>query len=588
MARRSQSPFGRCLLLSGVLLCGAAVALSQPADKQAPEQEIVTQESQPTFKLQTERNLVLVRVVVRDSRGKPVPKLRQQDFQLFDSGKPQTISVFSAEEPASKPAEGQAAEEREVAFEAPAGKTETAGAQRFLGLYFDDQHMTWEDLTRTQQAAARFLSSAIQPGDRVGIFTSSGQNVVDFTDDLEKIKEDLSLLRDRPPTPMRKGDCPYILDYQAFKIVEQHDPLALDVAAYETLACRYNNDPRHLPEAQRDAQNQAMIVLGMVEHESESALRGLEQLIRRMSVMPGERNIVLISPGFLTDTVLNQWDELIGRALRVNVTINSFDARGLYAVDTSGGDIANPQIVSTLRPEFLEQKSEIYRQELVESTGVLSDTAQATGGTFFHNNNDLDEGFRQVRSLPEVYYVLGFSPSRLKYDGRFHSLKVSLTAHGPYSLQARRGYYAPRNPPDSEAKAKEDIQDAAFSHDEIHELPIYVNTQFFKFNDTDARLSVLTRVDVRLVRFRKEEGRNLNNLTFVTVVFDRDGKYLTSKEKTIAFHLRDMSLEKLAASGLTESASFDLKAGTYLVRQVVRDTEGGQISALNRTVEIPF
>ena len=590
MARRSQSPLARCLLLSGAVLCGAAAALPQPPDKQAPEQEIVTQESPPTFKLRTERNLVLVRVVVRDSKGKPVPKLRQEDFQLFDSGKPQTISVFSIEEPASKPAEGQAAEEREVDFEAPPGKPETTGARRFLGLYFDDQHIAWDDLTRTQQAAARFLSSAIQPGDRVGIFTSSGQDLVDFTDDLEKIKEDLSLLRDRPPTPARKNDCPYILDYQAFKIVEMRDPYAMEVATNEALACQFGNDPVNLGQATSEVQSLATVVLAMVEHESASALRGLELLIRRMSVLPGERNIVLISPGFLTLTYMvhDQWDEVIGRALRANVTINSLDVRGLYALDPTGSDIVAPGAVGTLGPESLLQKVEIYREQLMETGGVLSDTAQATGGVFFHNNNDLDEGFRQVRSLPEVYYVLGFSPSQLKYDGRFHSLKVRLTAPGPYTLQARRGYYAPHNPPDSAAKAKEDIREAAFSRDEIHELPVHVNTQFFKLNDTDARLSVLTRVDVRLVRFRKEEGRNLNNLTFLTVVFDRDGKYLIAKEKTIAFHLRDTSLEKLSASGLTSRASFDLKAGNYLVRQVVRDSEGGQISALNRTVEIPY
>ena len=34
--------------------------------------------------------------------------------------------------------------------------------------------------------------------------------------------------------------------------------------------------------------------------------------------------------------------------------------------------------------------------------------------------------------------------------------------------------------------------------------------------------------------------------------------------------------------------SFDVRPGTYMVREVVRDSEGGQISGLNRTVEIPF
>jgi len=33
---------------------------------------------------------------------------------------------------------------------------------------------------------------------------------------------------------------------------------------------------------------------------------------------------------------------------------------------------------------------------------------------------------------------------------------------------------------------------------------------------------------------------------------------------------------------------FDLKPGTYMVRQIVRDAEAGQLSGLSRTVEIPY
>jgi hypothetical protein len=157
-------------------------------------------------------------------------------------------------------------------------------------------------------------------------------------------------------------------------------------------------------------------------------------------------------------------------------------------------------------------------------------------------------------------------------------------------VQARRGYYAPRSATDPAAKEKDEIQDAVFSQDELHELPVEVNTRFFKINAEVARVSVLTHLDLRPVRFRKdkEQGRNLNTVKFVTVVFDRDGKYITGKEKTVDFHLRDESLEKLTQLGVTARISFDLKPGTYMVREVVRDAEGGQISGLTRTVEIPF
>ena len=48
-----------------------------------------------TFKARV--NLVMVPVVVRDKQGHAVGGLHQEDFQLFDKGKPQYIARFSVE-----------------------------------------------------------------------------------------------------------------------------------------------------------------------------------------------------------------------------------------------------------------------------------------------------------------------------------------------------------------------------------------------------------------------------------------------------------------------------------------------------------
>jgi len=52
--------------------------------------------------------------------------------------------------------------------------------------------------------------------------------------------------------------------------------------------------------------------------------------------------------------------------------------------------------------------------------------------------------------------------------------------------------------------------------------------------------------------------------------------------------LLDATVEKLSRSGLTVKSSFDVKPGRYMVRQVVRDSEGAQMAALNGTIVIPY
>jgi VWFA-related protein len=577
------------LLPAALLSCLPLVAAQDD-----PPSEVTSQESTPTFRMQVERNLVLVRVVVRDSKGKVVDSLRKEDFRLFDNGKPQAIVHFAAEAPASiralaePPSPETIEEELEVTPEttlAPSTPT------RFLALFFDNVHMKFEDLARTRQAAERYLASSLTAGDRVGIFTSTGENELDFTDDQEKLRQALLRLMPRSIVVRDSSACPDVFDYQAYVIVHGSDPDALEIATQEAFQCNYeglNMDPEAALRASENiAMREAFRIVNAYQTETEYALRAISRLVRRMAFSPGQRSVVLVSPGFLTVSEERRMSELAERALRSNVVINTLDAKGLYVAHPLG-DASKAIAVLPRRADLSGKKARMALEEMSRAADVLRNLAYDTGGEYFHNSNDLDEGFRKVGNLAEYYYVLGFSPQNLKYNGRLHSLKVRLAKGKGLKIQARSGYYAPDKPQDAVAQAKEEVEQALFSHDELNELPIEVHTQFFKLNDLGSRLAVLTRLDLRFVSFRKEGGRNLNTLKLVTGLFDRDGKYVEGKIKDVELRLLDGSLEKLSQSGLTTKVSFDVEPGTYTVRQVVRDSEGAHISALNRTVVIPF
>jgi hypothetical protein len=372
--------------------------------------------------------------------------------------------------------------------------------------------------------------------------------------------------------------------YQADLIYNKHDPMALQAAASDAMQCA-QLDTGSASVAQSMAQAAASRVVTMGETETRLSLKLLSDVVRRMSALPGQRSVVVVSPGFLVLDMRTDELDLIDRAIRANVTIGGLDARGLYAL-IPGGDASNASVTSG-NPATVTIKSQYQSDSAMMEADVLGELADGTGGNFFHNNNDLGEGFRRVAALPEYYYVLGFAPQNLKFDGSYHNLKVTLKNPAGLTLQARRGYFAPKHEVDAAQEAKREIEETLFSRDEWHDIPVELHTQFFKSSDVAAKLSILARIDVRQLRFRKADGRNADTLTVVTGVFDRNGNYISAVEKTVDMHLRDESLAGKLSSGITVRSAFDVAPGGYFIRVVVRDAEGQKMAALNGAVEIP-
>jgi VWFA-related protein len=68
-----------------------------------------------------------------------------------------------------------------------------------------------------------------------------------------------------------------------------------------------------------------------------------------------------------------------------------------------------------------------------------------TGGTYFHNSDDLEGGFKRLTAAPEYVYLLEFSIGNIKQDGRYHRLKVKVD-QDRLTVQSRQGYFAPKRP----------------------------------------------------------------------------------------------------------------------------------------------
>lgn len=147
-------------LMAAALLVGAALAVAQNNQPPPTPSSSTPQAAQNSIKVQV--NLVNVLFTVADKKGHMQLDLNQNDFRVFEDGKPQTISFFSRE----------------------------TDLPLRIGVLIDTSNSVAGRLHFEEEAAVDFLSEAIRPGkDQAFLvgFDVEPQLVQDYTDDVDKL-----------------------------------------------------------------------------------------------------------------------------------------------------------------------------------------------------------------------------------------------------------------------------------------------------------------------------------------------------------------------------------------------------------------
>lgn len=398
-------------------------------------------------KIQVTVNAVLVPVVVRDSQGHSVGTLKKEDFQLLDKNKPQAISGFTVQKRMDVAADHKSDAPALVSptpdQSSPAATDHSAPIpQRFIVYLFDDMHLTPGDLSQIQKAATKMVAASLADSDLAAVVSISGASS-GLSRDLTKLQDAIMKLTAHSPHSHIGRICPDIGYYEADRIQNKRDIMAVETAVDNTLACC---------ECTRDVarvlvDNAASESLQSGDQDVRVTLGFIREIVRKMGSMPGQRTLVLVSPGFLTMTpeALFQKSQILDLAAQSNVTINAVDARGLFTTALDASDRSR----GSSRAERTDSQYRGYSMVLNED--VMAELADGTGGAYFHNSNDLEGGLQALTVVPEYVYLLELSLQDVKLDGSYHPLKVKVDQEG-LKVDARRGYFAPR--PASSKKGK--------------------------------------------------------------------------------------------------------------------------------------
>ncbi|MEW5983785.1 MAG: VWA domain-containing protein [Acidobacteriota bacterium] len=121
--------------------------------------------------------------------------------------------------------------------------------------------------------------------------------------------------------------------------------------------------------------------------------------------------------------------DLTNVANRANSSFYPVEPRGLVVFDTNIGP--NPPPPPSVDYAMLRARHDALR--------VLADN---TDGMAVMDSNDIDAGLKRVVDDLSSYYLLGYTTTNTKLDGRYRSIRVRVKRPG-VDVRARRGYQAP-------------------------------------------------------------------------------------------------------------------------------------------------
>lgn len=536
------------------------------------------------FRIQAESNLVQIGAVVRDAHGRAVSGLTRADFKVFGQGKERPIAAFSAESHAAASAPESAKD------------AQNATKPRFIALYFDDFGTPAGDLARVKSAAARFVNEGMGTADRAAIFLSSGGRVSAFTADKPVLLEAIEKIAAHPKfSENGVSRCPRITPWDAYLIVHNIGGLAISAAKAELRACTGQN-PNPAPtsvvprrRSQFDPESQMILAQAeqtwdTVRAVSQDTLAAIGSAIDDVAKAPGERVLLLVSSGFLTGSLENQQEQVVDRALRAGVVINALDAKGMLT-ETPGRDHASESVDGSLLPQVFYWETISADDQKEAPTAILSNLAAATGGLFFHHNNDFSEGLRELVATPESGYVLAIHPDELTAEGKYHKLKVELASRRGDTVQARPGYFAIAKP---ESKIASNLDQLVASLDTVRDFDTAVSIQYgSKLPSGATPVQLQIHVDLKSLQFPLREGLRTQRLIFVAALIDGDGRMAAAREASMEFALGEAKFASLSESGVNATLGLQAAAGKYRLRLVTLESVEAKAATLAYAIEVP-
>jgi VWFA-related protein len=376
----------------------------------------------PTPVFRTGVNFVRVDVIVSSKDGSVVADLKEGDFEVLEDGKPQTIESFKLISLDGGVQEAAVEPPREIRTDYDEEKEAARDDVRLFGLFLDEYHVRTLASMSVRQPLTAFIEKQLGPSDMMGVMTPLEPiTSVRMTRNHKALLSAIEHFRGRKGdyTPMNPIEEQYATRYPPETIERLRNQVSL--SAIKSLIIHMGG----LKEGRK-----ALILV------SEGYSNTLPPELRTQAataLSPPTSGGNLVSPfaeeryQFFQSQDLEFFLQGIYEvAAQNNVAIYAVDPRGLPVFEF---DIDKPVSMQT-DAAFLRSTQNTLRALALE-----------TDGRAILNRNDLETGMKQIMRDSSGYYLLGYTSSQAKLDGKFHTITVRVKRPG-IQLRARKGYWA--------------------------------------------------------------------------------------------------------------------------------------------------
>jgi len=340
------------------------------------------------------------------------------------------------------------------------------------------------------------------------------------------------------------------------------------------------------------------------EYNVRATIDALRTLVRAQSELPGRKVILYFNPWlFISETVKEQYSNLISMANRANVSFYTVDPKGLvtWSQESNGrdwlrgaaGEIRSEQMrggvgaVSSGQARAAETAEGALRANPLL---WLRDLAQQTGGTAIAETNDYRAPLRVAMDEVRTYYEAAYAPHIAVYDGKFRRISVRVdrpdivvhTRSGYFALPQLKGgqqVYAYEMPLLNALNATSPPLDVAFQ------------ATAERFNDHGPKVEYMVTLEAPLKGLtfaqQPDQKNSAVDAALLAVLKNSNGEIVEKFSKDFAVQVALGDVDAYKAGNLVQTFRTELPPGEYVLEAAIMDRNGSRIGVTKSTVTAP-